>query len=573
MPQFNDITIKKVMKEINVSYFVPDIQREYVWLSNPKEEKIEKLFDSLLRGYPIGSFLIWKLTKKEVETDDELKNIQLYKFVEDYHEQNKHNEKISIKKINSEILYIIVDGQQRLTSLYIGLRGSRTLRKKGCHASNPLAYVERTLHINLKHVPNSDNPKDNYEFKFLSDNERYSVDETKSWFKVSEILGMESDDDITSYSEKHSLNDDERDILRKMRMTFCENEKISYFEETDKKLEKVLNIFIRVNSGGKPLSHSDLLMSILTSKFEDDIRRFMNDLVDSLEKAGFGGMGRDQVLKTCLLLTDSPHVFNLKNFSNENISKIEDNWSKIQESIWFAVELLSDYGYKYQLSSAYILSTIALFHFRHNKKPDNEDKRQIINFVKMAQIKSYFTVALDNKLDTIKNNIKECKSFLEFNKKMSTRTDKYQLYITDDDIKGFEHLQYGDPSTFPVLQTLYPYLTHANKEFHIDHIYPKSEFKKNNNLKDYLGRENELFNLQLLEGKDNNNKRAKEPEKWLKEKYQTEDDIKTYKRENYIEEDLPLEWGNIKKFEEYRSVKLIDELKKKFALIRESFMS
>jgi uncharacterized protein with ParB-like and HNH nuclease domain len=57
MGQFRDVSIKNVIEELNQSYFLPDIQREYVWLRKTNEKKIEQLFDSILRGYPIGSFL------------------------------------------------------------------------------------------------------------------------------------------------------------------------------------------------------------------------------------------------------------------------------------------------------------------------------------------------------------------------------------------------------------------------------------------------------------------------------------------------------------------------------------
>ena len=67
MGQFKDISIKNVIEELNVSYFLPDIQREYVWLRCEKEKKIEQLFDSILRGYPIGAFLFWKLKKNDIE--------------------------------------------------------------------------------------------------------------------------------------------------------------------------------------------------------------------------------------------------------------------------------------------------------------------------------------------------------------------------------------------------------------------------------------------------------------------------------------------------------------------------
>ena len=51
MGQFKDLSIKDVIEEINQSYFLPDIQREYVWLKKADEKKIEQLFDSVLRGY------------------------------------------------------------------------------------------------------------------------------------------------------------------------------------------------------------------------------------------------------------------------------------------------------------------------------------------------------------------------------------------------------------------------------------------------------------------------------------------------------------------------------------------
>ncbi len=67
MGVFLDKSIKNVVDELNVRYFLPDIQREYVWLQKADEKKIEQLFDSILRGYPIGSFLFWKLQKEDIE--------------------------------------------------------------------------------------------------------------------------------------------------------------------------------------------------------------------------------------------------------------------------------------------------------------------------------------------------------------------------------------------------------------------------------------------------------------------------------------------------------------------------
>ena len=87
-------TIKNTINRVNESVFVPDIQRTYVWLNNPKDRRIELLFDSLMRGYPIGAFLFWSLKKSDIETDEivesscsERLNFQLYKFIENYDER------------------------------------------------------------------------------------------------------------------------------------------------------------------------------------------------------------------------------------------------------------------------------------------------------------------------------------------------------------------------------------------------------------------------------------------------------------------------------------------------------
>ncbi|RVY24994.1 DUF262 domain-containing protein [Helicobacter pylori] len=128
MSMFLDKNIKEVVDELNVRYFLPDIQREYVWLKNADEKKIEQLFDSILRGYPIGSFLFWKLQRKDIATSNEQDNnklnFQLYQFIGNYDARKPHNEKIHVEQIRRDDLSIVLDGQQRLISLYIGLKGN-----------------------------------------------------------------------------------------------------------------------------------------------------------------------------------------------------------------------------------------------------------------------------------------------------------------------------------------------------------------------------------------------------------------------------------------------------------------
>ncbi|MCQ2627064.1 DUF262 domain-containing protein [Helicobacter pylori] len=430
-----------------------------------------------------------------------------------------------------------------------------TLKKKGAKNDNPNAYEEKRLYLNLKHQPNMDNPEDNYQFEFHA--KEPENDEKHWWFKVGDILELKS---VVNYAREHELGDEESELLETLNKAFHDKQLISFFEETEKNLNKVLNIFIRVNSGGVKLSYSDLLMSILTAGFLSDIREKMNELVDTLKDKGFPNVGKDQVLKTCLLLIGKDTTFELKNFNKKNIKEIEDNWEKITESIYNAAKLLENFGYAGYLGSAYILSSLAYFYFLNSKMNEN-DKEQALKFVRNAQITSYFTPSTDTKLNNIANSMKDVKTFESFNHNLA-KHQTCPLKITNDAIEDIV-CSSSHALVFPILRILYPNLKYKTTTFHIDHIYPKSKFnEKNKKLnKDFYKWGNYLFNLQILEGAENQAKKDKDPEVWLKEEYKDERAIEEYKKRNYIDPTLKLEWENIKEFREKREEAIITKLK------------
>ncbi len=411
------------------------------------------------------------------------------------------------------------------------------------------------MYLNLKHQPNIDNPEDNYEFEFHA--QKPENDKKHFWFKVGDILELKS---VINYTREHNLGGEESALLENLNKAFCTEKLISYFEEKEKNLNKVLNIFIRVNSGGVKLSYSDLLMSILTASFSSDIREKMNELVDALKDKGFPNVGKDQVLKTCLLLIGKDTTFELKNFNKKNIKEIEENWEKITESIYNAAKLLENFGYAGYLGSAYILSSLAYFYFL-NPKMDKNDEEQALKFVRNAQITSYFTPSTDTKLSIIAHSIREAQTFEKFRQKLA-KHQTWPLKITNDAIEDLVCSSSHD-RVFPILQILYPHLNYKTTTFHIDHIYPKSKFKKENKKlnQDFYEWKDYLFNRQLLEGQENSAKSDKDPEVWLKEEYKNEQAIEEYKKRNYIDPTLKLEWENIKEFREKREEAIIKRLK------------
>lgn len=130
------LTIAEVVKNIsNNRYVLPSIQREFVWSTS----QIERLFDSLMQEYPIGTFLFWEISK------DKYQEYDFYKFIQNYHELNTHNEKADLR--GEENITAILDGQQRLTSLYIGLKGSYAYKLPHKHRKSEGAFPKRHLYL------------------------------------------------------------------------------------------------------------------------------------------------------------------------------------------------------------------------------------------------------------------------------------------------------------------------------------------------------------------------------------------------------------------------------------------
>ena len=113
-------------------------------------------------------------------------------------------------------------------------------------------------------------------------------------------------------------------------------------------MDKALQIFIRMNDGGTPLSHSDLLLSIATAQWADhDARQEIHDLVDELNHIGTGfTFSKDLVLKAGLMLSDIGRVgFKVDNFNRENMNTFENKWDDIKGALVLTVQLVSSFGF------------------------------------------------------------------------------------------------------------------------------------------------------------------------------------------------------------------------------------
>lgn len=556
------ISIKEAIDSLHKKkYLLPAIQREFVW----DTYQIERLFDSLMRDYPISSFLFWEVEKENI------KNYQFYEFVREYHERdNRHNPKANIDGESG--ITAILDGQQRLTSLYIGLKGTYAYKLPRKRWDNDSAFPKRKLCLNLI-APSKDGDLQ-FDFQFLTKKEYKQEDETHVWFAVGDILNLEKPVEINKYLIKHGLlklDDDKaefaNDALYKLWEVIHKNESINFFLEKDESLDKVLNIFIRVNSGGTQLSYSDLLLSIATAQWkEKDAREEITSFVDEVNAIGDGfNINKDFVLKNCLVLSGFKDIaFKVDNFNQKNMLAIERKWDDITEAIRSAVVLLSCLGYhRDTLTSNNALIPIATYlfkigspaNFSESSKYQN-DREKIFKWLVMVLLKRTFSGQPDNVLRPIREVINSSETGFPFDEIITKlKGGTKAISFDSDEIDNLLYYQYAQAYTYSVLAFIYPSFDFRNK-FHQDHIFPKKLFTAkrlrkrgidDSDIEFYLDNYNYLANLQLLEGVPNQEKSGTDFDVWVKEKYPNSDDRKAYMKRNYIP-DIDLSLENFKEF-------------------------
>jgi hypothetical protein len=373
MPYETPITVKQALQRIERGeYVLPAIQREFVW----GHERIIRLFDSLMRRYPIGGFLIWSLSKQTVA------KLDLYQFLDRYSEfDHRHNERLVLPEPRA--LSALLDGQQRLTALNIALRGTYAYRLPRKWANRRDSYPKRVLYLELCNLIGEEEDGGpggvagegmRYRFEFLRSEEAAERNGPSAhWFPLPDVL---KDESIAEQMPKLTgaglagdpLNTAVRTLERLRNMVHTDLAIAAHVEE-DQSLDRVLDIFIRVNSAGLTLSSSDLLLSIATARWKErDARESIHSLVDELNAMGNGfAFTKDHVLKAALVLTDAGDIrFKASNITPTTMSKVEDGWDGIENALKLAAEALSRFGFNEQTLTAHsiALPIADYFHYR-----------------------------------------------------------------------------------------------------------------------------------------------------------------------------------------------------------------
>ena len=236
------------------------------------------------------------------------------------------------------------------------------------------------------------------------------------------------------------------------------------------------------------MSYSDLLLSFATAQWEHkDAREEINEFVEEVNMIGRGfNIDKDLILKSCLVLADFVDItFKVDNFNRQNMLVIEKNWDEYTDAIRIAVELMASFGFsRDNLNSNSILIPIAYYiktignpvNFVDSKKYAS-DRGKIKNWIVASLLRRVFSSQPDGILRPVREIIQKNTSGafpLEviIDRFKGTNRD---IKFTDDTIENLLWTKYGSSDALVVLSVLYPWADLKNV-FHIDHIYPKSQF-------------------------------------------------------------------------------------------------
>ena len=321
------ISVKEAINNINNDnngWFLPAVQRPYVWGSRHENEQyICKLFDSILRGYPIGGLIAWntedKIPYREFMLD--YKNGDIPKLVD----AGLHGRKDK---------WLIYDGQQRLQTLYSCLK----------YTFNGRVIVYDLLYNVMDH-----HDPDETGFSFVDKNSKTPWNYLRLNELFSKIPDQDSDFEDEILEKKENLSSEERKVikknLKKLWKVYVDTDKssLAYFPIQSSSEYEVNEIFERLNSGGMALSQADLLFSRIKGKnenydFEEKLQLSSKEIYN---KTGKGYLfGAYSILQLLNLIVKGRVRIDPKKVDEYELTRFSTEWDELEKS-------LHDYFSKY----------------------------------------------------------------------------------------------------------------------------------------------------------------------------------------------------------------------------------
>ncbi len=492
-------------------FWLPNIQRPFVW----NEEQICRLFDSILREYPISTLLIWKTRSL----------IRRRKFIDNFHRGLLTRLSDFYVPENDKKKCLVLDGQQRLQSLFIGLCGS---------------YEGKELYLDILsgEVAAPDDVK--YKFAFLN-----AATATFPWLKFKDLVFSPKTSLVLAQNIIRDSGQELSDIAQNkvaehialIFKNFHSDDGIAY-QELDsienKELyteDDVVEVFIRANSGGTKLGKSDLLFSLLTSTW-DHADKELEELLSQLNQHGFA-LPRDFVLKTCLTLLDQGARYEVAKFRKPGVREtIETQWESISAAIRDVIDFVRGKTFiRCDKAMPSNLVLIPLIYVRYHFAGAWKMAKDVDQFLLRSLLAGAFSGTPDQLIDDLVANIRQMQAFNADDLFEVIRSQGRSLELTED---RFWQMGYGSDAIHLLFNLWYRSFNYTpayeNNLPQVDHIFPQSVLRKvktlnprtgRNDLMKYKeGERNQLANCMLLTQQENGagGKSDTLPEIWFADK-------------------------------------------------------
>lgn len=373
---------------------LPEIQRRYVW----KAPRVRDLLDSLYRGYPSGSVLVW-----ETNTAVPTRSLQVHAA----------GARVDATKL-------LLDGQQRLTSLTAILRGEPIVvrgKKKPIdvlfnldHPDGPPVELIEVMSDEEPAVAAQDeadaySPDEDPEEAELQDlqamlQKRTFVVASKqlaqlpNWVPVSEVFKSTTDRDILKKAGVTSFDDPRYDRytkrlekLRKIR----EYPYVMHILEKDLSYEEVAEIFVRVNSLGAKLRSSDLALAQITARWPSSLKLF-EDFQEQCEKDS--GFTLDVGLLVRTLVVFATGQCRFESVASISLEVLKSSWEEAKKGLHFAINFLksnADIEDESLLSSPLVLVTLAFLSRKRSNVFTAEETRSLLFWVYIANARGRYS--------------------------------------------------------------------------------------------------------------------------------------------------------------------------------------
>ncbi|MCM1197149.1 MAG: DUF262 domain-containing protein [Roseburia sp.] len=541
----NSITIYEALDNIkNGKYVMPAFQRQYCW----NMYQIEKLWDSILLDYPIATFLFWHIDDENTTYDTRICNF----LVDVTFNSRKQADSVNYDSSNVNVSIsntAILDGQQRLTSLFLSLYGSIHIRPKHARKTIHGGIVSKLLiELNKNKIEMEDefnNKK--FDIKFSEKVERLSPTQ----FEVRNILNPEFQEDREAAIEKVIYNvpvdskDYARNILKKLYEKIFVEKLIRYTEINQMYQDDALEMFVRFNSGGKQLKKTEITTSILSIYWAEARDEFGKILVGSYKDFGF-----DFLIRSALMLYGDVIKTTI---TNSVANELKSNWNDFKKALKNLETVLKSFNIEVShFTNSWNVLLPILYAIYWN--PTYETCLPAMKaYLLRAILFNYFQSGTTGKLNQMRNNIKNYN--YEFTIEMLNSIS--DLNVTNGRIEDILNSEKGSRIAKETLYYLSSEWMNKNFNYEEDHLHPYVRFDLNKpftvsyeDWKQWRLMRNRLPNLHLLEGRSNGSKNDMSLFDYYNEMNQEQKE--DFYKKSYIPKSVSLEFDSFNEFYEKR---------------------